>query len=52
MTRSRRANVACALFALAIAGCAVAHADILDAEDWSNHIEEIQQITNTQQLLR
>jgi hypothetical protein len=46
------AKVACALVAFGAAGASAAFADILDAEDWSNHIEEIQQINNTQQLRR
>jgi hypothetical protein len=36
---------------MAFAGASVARADILDAKDWSNHIE-IQQINNGQQFRR
>ena len=46
------AKVACALVAFGVAASAAARADILDAEDWSNHIEEINQINNTQQFRR
>jgi hypothetical protein len=52
MTITTLAKVAWALIAFGVAGSTVARADILDAEDWSNHIEEIQQLQNTQQFRR
>ncbi len=52
MTITKFMKVACALIGFGVASSTVARADILDAEDWSNHIEEIQQINNTQQFRR
>jgi len=52
MSSRRYGKIACALVAFAIAGASAARADILDAEDWSNHVEEINQIHDTQQFRR
>lgn len=52
MTITKLATIACALIAFGVAGSTVARADIHDAEDWSNHIEQIQQLQNTQQFRR
>jgi len=52
MSDRRLRNIAYALVASVVVGAAAARADILDAEDWSNHIEEIQQINDSQQLRR